>query len=106
MNTPKTITTANLLSHIPVGRENAVHMAELADKMGLDARTLRQRIYDARLEGAIIISCDKGYYLPDEESSTAASELRGFYKSRHKSGTGTLATLKGTREKLEEMGGE
>ena len=58
----------NVLDFIPIGRENAISMSNLADRMGTDQRTARKAIFNARCKGEIICStCGEnasGYYRP------------------------------------------
>lgn len=95
-----------LLNAIPVGSSEPIHMYELAARLGVDARQLRQLIYDARLTGHLIVSNSKGYFRPDEGSEYAVGDLKDFYHSRRKSGTGTLQTIEATKEWLEKNGEE
>lgn len=60
----------NALDFIPLGRNHAISMSELAKRMGTDQRTARKLVFEARKRGAIICSTtclsDKsaGYYRP------------------------------------------
>lgn len=58
----------NIVDFIPYGRENAVSREYLSDITGLDDRTVRGMIEDARRDVPIINLQDSGgYYLPLEE---------------------------------------
>ena len=58
----------NVLDFIPIGRENAISMSNLADRMGTDQRTAQKAIFNARCKGEISCStCGEnasGYYRP------------------------------------------
>lgn len=58
----------NIIDFIPTGMANAVSQGELSAITGLDKRTIRQAILNARKSGAVICSncIDKfsGYYIP------------------------------------------
>lgn len=49
------------------GELQAVHMADLAKRVGVDERKLRQLIYDARESGVTILSSAAGYFLPGDD---------------------------------------
>ena len=59
----------NILDFIPYGINNAISQEELSTRSGLDKRTVRQAVFNARLHGAVICStCESssgGYYIPD-----------------------------------------
>lgn len=74
---------------IPKGRNNAVSMDELATRTGLDKRTVRQAVFNARRKGVVICSSTSneqgGYFLPLD-----ISEAIPYYReqlARIKSGT-------------------
>lgn len=59
----------NVLDFIPLGRNHAISMNELAMRMGVSQRTARKLVFEARNNGAVICSTcsgDKsaGYYRP------------------------------------------
>ena len=58
----------NILDFIPVGKNNAVTGKELQNMTGLDGRTIKQQIANARIRGSVIcasLSCDGGgYFIP------------------------------------------
>jgi hypothetical protein len=57
----------NIIEFIPLGKENAISMDELATRTESDARAVRQLIYNARCTGDLICStCEGptgGYYI-------------------------------------------
>lgn len=58
----------NVIDFIPSGRNHAIAMNELAQRMGTDQRTARKLVFEARRHGAVICStCGEnasGYYRP------------------------------------------
>lgn len=58
----------SITNFIPKGRENAIFMNELAKNTGLDKRTVRKLVFNARVSGKVICSTSEkdtgGYYLP------------------------------------------
>ena len=59
----------DIVDYIPFGRENAVTRAQLRSRTGIDDRTIRDMIADARRDTVILNMQDgKGYFrpLPDE----------------------------------------
>lgn len=67
---------AVLLSRIPVGRDHAVHMNVLAAQFGVNARTLRAWVNQARDAGFLIASGDQGYWQPESDYDLHASNRR------------------------------
>ena len=76
---------------ISVGRKNAIPLIELSAKTNLSERAVQKEILESRLRGELIISCDEGYYFPEEltdlreyvirrraSMKTAAAALRPF----------------------------
>ena len=59
----------NVLDFIPLGRNHAISMSELAKRMGTDQRTARKMVFAARQREAVICStCGEntsGYYRPN-----------------------------------------
>lgn len=59
----------NIVDFIPHGMTNAVTGKELRQITGLDERTVKQQIANARLKGAVICSIldsnKGGYFIPD-----------------------------------------
>ncbi|MFT3952100.1 MAG: HTH domain-containing protein [Oscillospiraceae bacterium] len=84
----------NIIEYIPTGAENAVTQAELAAALHVDKRTVRQLIYTARQNGAVICSTpnnsDGGYYLPI--SPAEALPYVRFQQSRIKSAQSALGS--------------
>ena len=86
----------SILSVIPIGRENAKPMRQVATETGADVRTVRKAIERARIAGEIIASCNSGYFIPDQ-----LPDLRRFYCNHLKRAMTTLATLETTKRVLQ-----
>lgn len=59
----------NIIDYIPVGKQNAISMSELAKRMGCSDRAARAAVFAARRKGAVICStCSgnsfDGYFFP------------------------------------------
>lgn len=93
--------TENLLALLPEGRENAVSMRELADRLGIDERALRAAILQAREAGEIIAGDSAGYYIPANKA-----ELRRYYHAARKRCLSGLKALKAAHRKLAEIEGQ
>ena len=91
----------NLLSLLPEGRENAIPMRELADRLDIDQRALRAAILQAREAGEIIAGDSAGYYRPADKT-----ELRKYYFAARKRSLSGLKALKAARRKLAEFDGQ
>jgi biotin operon repressor len=81
------------------GEPQAVHMSELAEKVGVDERTLRQMIYHARESGVPVLSSAAGYFLPGDDL-----EIRAFEKGmrqRARSALVSLGSVKKNRKSAE-----
>ncbi|WP_448902707.1 hypothetical protein [Eubacterium sp.] len=85
----------DIVDYIPFGRENAVTRAQLRSRTGIDDRTIRDMIADARRDTVILNMQDgKGYFrpLPEEinyvkaherqESARIMSQIKGLEVER------------------------
>ena len=90
-----------ILDYIPRGQENAVSMADLAAAIGTDERTVRKIIEKARLEGAVIIGDNSGYYKP-----ASRQELEPYVHRIEKKARKILAAVGAGRRLLREMPGQ
>ena len=98
---PRKSQLKNLLSLLPEGRENAIPMRELADRLDIDQRALRAAILQAREAGEIIAGDSAGYYRPADKT-----ELRKYYFAARKRSLSGLKALKAARRKLAEFDGQ
>ena len=86
---------------IPFGRENAIKREDLASKLGLSDRVMRNAIEDARREG-LFIACEtngRGYY-----QTTDLAELKIQYDQDTRRALSILARRKPIREALKAAG--
>lgn len=93
---------APLLENIPFGEQNAVSMRELAVFFGITERELRERIFEARKEGCLILGGVNGYFRPG-----TLEEVERYYHStlsRLKSAVAVLKPLQAVLEDAERAG--
>lgn len=96
----------NVLDFLPFGIKNALSMSELAKRMGIDQRTARKMVFEARRSGAVICStCSEnahGYYRPNNAAevrpyiSMQLSQIRSAQKAL-KSAQGLIAAEAGEK---------
>jgi len=75
------------------GELQAVHMAELAQRVGVDERKLRQLIYDARENGVTILSSAAGYFLPGDDLEV--QQFENWMKKRAHSAFMAINSVRG-----------
>lgn len=68
-----------LLRH---GCRNAISVAELSNMTGMGERMVREMIERERFDGHLILSGNKGYYLPDENPLIAQLEVNTWSTMR------------------------
>ena len=90
-----------LLLLLPEGRSNAIPMQMLAERFGVDPRSLRAAIARAREAGEIIAGDSAGYYRP-----ASKEELRRYYHTAKRRALSGLRALKAARRLLQEMEGQ
>jgi biotin operon repressor len=78
-----------ILDSIGVGEDNATHSKRLIDISGLTERELRKVIEQLRRSGTVIISSNKGYYLPE-----TVDELQHYINKESKRAKSIFYTLK------------
>ena len=86
---------------LPLGKENAISTKRLMEALTLSERELRARVAYERNQGAIICSCNQGYFKPADKE-----ELREFYKGLQKQAISIFKALRSTRKALEETDGQ
>lgn len=92
----------DLLAILPTGEGNAASTEQIVNFLGLSSdRVLRKLIAKARMDGAVICSCENGYFLPSNRS-----EIERFYYVTKKKAISTLAVLKSARMALNEVSGQ
>lgn len=87
-----------IVSLIREGENNAVHGADLARYVNMDARELRQAIERLRRNGVIIASSQKGYYYPAN-----MGELAAFVHKEERRARSVFYTIKTARQLLKQQ---
>lgn len=95
----------NIEDFIPFGKENAVINEQLQVVTGLDERTVRRAISDARKRGVVILNMQdgRGYYQPTDNERT---EVEMYYYQERSRAMNNLATLKATKRWLDMIDGQ
>lgn len=86
------------------GAGNGRTMAELTDLFHCSDREIRLQVHRERVDGAVILAGDSGFYLPSEDPETALQEIRAFENRMKAKARNTLkATISATtaRKQLE-----
>lgn len=91
----------NLLCVLPIGKENAIHQAELGQKLGISPTAAKTRVRMARREGLQILSGTEGYWLPKDDN-----EKRDFVKLMRKQALSRLVSSKPIKKALNEVKGQ
>lgn len=87
---------------IPVGRENAIHLNELAQALGVHGGKAKQIIQTARREHRMdICSGVQGYWFPVDDN-----ERQEYYRTLHKHAISCLVTLKPMGDTLKAFKGQ
>lgn len=87
---------------IPVGKENAVHLKELADSLGVSSGAVKKMVQKARQENNVeILSGSRGYYFPKDDD-----ERKEFVSAITKQALTRLNTVKPIKSTLNEFKGQ
>lgn len=89
----------DIIEMIPAGKDNAISMRDIGILCGLSDREVRKAILDARYNGKIICSYERGYYLPEHDT-----DILAWYKMAKARGLATLKSLKYARQHLKDNG--
>ncbi len=88
-------------SVLPKGAENAIKTTELCRMMGIrDPRALRKMISDERALGAVILSGDSGYFLPDD-GEKGRREAAAFIATVTAKGANTIRAVRSAQAFLD-----
>ena len=90
-----------LMVTIPTSKENAIHQKALAEKLGVNASTLKKYIQLARRNGINICSGNEGYWLAENEA-----DIKAFENMLRKQALTRLKTTKPIRDSLKEYKGQ
>lgn len=85
------------------GSENAVSGAVLAERLGVDGRTMRHMIKQERDSGTIILSGISGYFLPSVEKEKGHEEILSCYRQQKSRVFGSFPFLRVLENRLEIM---
>ena len=91
---------SKILDYIGIGRDNAVPRKELARRMDLPDRTVRNMIEEARRQGHLIINdqTGAGYYIGCD-----LEELKRQHKTNHRRAMSILVQQKHLRRRIKEL---
>lgn len=86
------------------GEAMAISARELCHLAGLEnSRSLRAAIDRERLEGALILASDRGYFMPAADPVIARSELRAFLRRQNARLVSNRRSVKAVRRALREL---
>lgn len=86
---------------LPVGKEHAISMKNLAKEVGTTERNLRKLILQERKSELLILSSSSGYFLPGSEE-----EIDDFIRVTKKAAMSKLTALKAARKYKRELRGQ
>ena len=91
---------------LPKGAENAVSTAALLQILGMsDQRAIRKLISDERAAGAVILSNERGYFLPDD-GEKGRREAEAFIATVTAKGANTIRAAKSAKTFLSVLPGQ
>lgn len=90
-----------LSSVIPVGRTNAIHQTELANRLGVTPAAAKQMVRRARQQGLQIISGTDGYWFAADEE-----EKRIFVRTMQKQALSRLKTATPIKDTIPHLQGQ
>lgn len=79
----------NIADFIPKGKENAIHLEQLAHALNMSDTCIKKHIKEARRNGAPIMSAKCGYWLTENEA-----ERRAFIDNMNAQGYARLKTAR------------
>lgn len=86
------------------GESMAIPARQLCRLAGYEnSRSLRSAIDRERLDGALILASERGYYLPDGDPEQARSELRAFLRRQDARLVSNRRSVKAVRRALREL---
>ena len=86
------------------GEALAISARELCRVAGFEGtRSLRAAIDRERIDGALILASDRGYYLPSTEPALARSEMLAFLRRQNARLVSNRRSVKAVRRALREM---
>lgn len=91
----------NLMVVIPIGKQNAIHQIDLAEKIGIKPALVKKYVQVARRNGLNVCSGQKGYWLAESDD-----DLKEFETMLRKQALSRLKTTKPIRDSLKEYKGQ
>lgn len=92
------ISELELLAFIPKGMQNAIHMRDLAVKLGITERSVRAAVKETREKGITICSLACGYWIPETKQ-----EREVYVAMMDKQSKSRQVTIKHTKKELRKM---
>ena len=83
----------DITKHIPHGRENAVNLGTLCERLGVGQTCIKRAIRKARKQGMPILSGHSGYWISDDKE-----EIERFNNLLKGQALARFATIKGIRQ--------
>lgn len=94
----------NVSDFLLPGESMAIPARELCRLAGFEnSRSLRSAIDRERMDGALILATDQGYFLPSAEPDVARSELRTFLRRQDARLASNRRSVKAVRRALREL---
>lgn len=91
----------DLRNILPTGKNNAISARELAAKLGVSDRVLRDIVTGDRVKGIVICSSSAGYYLP-----ASKDEIKEFCSFMDKRAKHSFIAIQSARRALGEVEGQ
>lgn len=88
------------------GSTNAIPAADIARMVGMSERRVRKIVETERLAGAVILTGEGGYFLPDEDPAIAQWEIQGWMAQRTAAAGTMLKTVEMARKSLPSHDGQ
>lgn len=90
-----------LLEVLPIGRENAMHQKEIAERLGTKARRVKELVQQARKQGHQICSGSEGYWIAKNDA-----EMQRFLQSMRKQAIQRFETTKAMNNRMNDFEGQ
>ena len=90
-----------LMSVIPIGKENAIHQVELAERIGTTPDIAKVMVREARQRGMRILSSNRGYWIPENDE-----EVKQFVWQMLKQAYTRIKSVGCMRSVLNEVSGQ
>ena len=91
----------NIMESIPIGRENAMHLEEISEKLNMNPNSVKKQIREARENGMLILSSKCGYWYSEDVNERAT-----FVDRIEKNARARLKTIKAIKRSLKTIKGQ